>query len=90
MNEEVFEIYEFKFIDKTTKMGAVIYARTEETAMKIISLFNEKIDTYYWEKRRFRFKKLVYTSIPPYELEQEQFDCVNNLKRRSDIDIAND
>ena len=88
--EELFEIYEFRFIDKKTKSKCVIYARKEETAMKIISLFNEKIDTYYWEKKRFRFKKLVYTSIPPYELEQEQFECINNLKRRSDIDITKD
>ena len=34
--EDLFEIFEFRFVDKRTKAGAVIYARTEQTALKTL------------------------------------------------------
>lgn len=58
-------------------MGAVIYARTEETALKIINMWNEIQDIYHWVKPRFGFKKKYTTSMPPYELEQEQINTIN-------------
>ena len=72
---DYFEIWEFRFVDKKTKARAVIYARTEETALKIIGMWND-LQIYHWVKRRFRFKKKYVTKIPPYELEQAQIDTI--------------
>ena len=79
--EEQFEIFEFKFIDKKTKMRAIVYARTEGTALKIINMWNDIQDIYFWVKLRFRFKKKCATSIPPYELEQEQIQTIQQWKQ---------
>ena len=74
--EDYFEIWEFRFVDKKTKMRSVIYARTEETALKIIGMWNEVQSIYHWVKPRFRFRKKYVTTIPPYELEQEQISTI--------------
>ena len=81
--EELFEIYEFRFVDKRTRMGAVIYARTEETALKIINMWNEMQNIYHWVKPRFRFRRKDTTSTPPYELEQEQIQTINEWAKHS-------
>lgn len=81
--EDLFEIFEFRFVDKRTKAGAVIYARTEETALKIIKKWNDMQDIYHWAKPRFRFKKKFVTSMPPYELEQEQISTINEWSKHS-------
>ena len=83
MEEDLFEIYEFRFIDKVTKAKAVIYARKEETAISIINKWNEIQDIYHWDKVRFRFKRKCYTSKPPYELEQEQLHTIEELYKNS-------
>ena len=74
--EEYYEIYEFRFVDKKTNFRCAVYARTEETAMKIIEQWNANQDIFHWTKQKFRFKKKCYTTIPPYELEQEQMKGV--------------
>ena len=79
---EQFEMYQFRFVDKKTKMHAAIYARTEETAYRIINIWNEFDDHYHWVKARFRFKKKYMTYIPPYELEQEQEETVLEMKEK--------
>ncbi len=78
--EELFEIWEFRFVDKETKARAVVYARTEETALKIIKMWNNMQSIYYWIKPKFRFKRKYVTSTPPYELEQEQIDTIERWK----------
>ena len=81
--EELFEIWEFRFVDKSTHSKAVIYARKEETALEIINMWNEFQDIYHWVKKKFRFKKKMVTSKPPYELEQEQIECIEAWKNNS-------
>lgn len=81
--EEQFEIYEFRFVDKKTRMGAVIYARTEEIALRIIQKWNDMQNIYHWVKPRFRFKKKYVTSTPPYELEQEQIETIEMWEGRA-------
>ena len=78
--EDYFEIWEFRFVDKGSKMHSVIYARTEEKAWEIINMWNDFQDIYRWVKPRFRFKKKYVTTIPPYELEQEQIACIEGWK----------
>ena len=70
--DDYFEIYEFRFVDRKTHARAVVYAREEETALEIIDKWNSLQNIFNWVKRKHRFKKRFYTSIPPYELEQEQ------------------
>ena len=40
-------------------------------------------DIYHWVKPRFRFKKKFVTSMPPYELEQEQISTINEWAEHS-------
>ena len=78
--DDYYEIWEFRFIDQKTKMKAVVYAREETTALKIINIWNDNQDIYKWVKPRFRYKKRIYTSVPPYELEQEQIETIEGWK----------
>ena len=78
-----FEIWSFRFVNKDTHMKATVYARTEETAMKIITMWNESTDIFHWVKPRFRFKKRMVTNIPPYELEQEQMETIEQWKKHA-------
>lgn len=80
--EEQFMVYGFRFIDKETRAGAVIYARSEETALKIINKWNEMQNIYHWIKPRFRFMRRYLTSIPPYELEQEQIEAIDSWEQK--------
>lgn len=75
--------YSVPFYVSQTRMGAVIYARTEETALKIINMWNDMQNIFQWVKPRFRFKKKCMTSIPPYELEQEQIGTINEWSKKS-------
>ena len=73
--DEYFEIYAFRFVDKKTKSRCEIYARTVETALKIIDMWNS-LGVFTWVKPKFRFMKKCFTSIPPYEVEQEQLNTI--------------
>lgn len=81
--EDLFEIYGFRFIDKKTRMRAVVYARSEEKAMKIIEMWNSFQDIYCWVKPRFGFKKKYVTSKEPYVLEQEQIRTIEGWKEHT-------
>ena len=81
--EEQYTIYKFIFIDYRTKAKCHIFARSIKKAIEIIDLWNSFQDIFIWSipKRRRNFIKLVYTSIPPYELEQEQLQTINRWKK---------
>lgn len=79
--EYYYDIWEFRFVDKQTRMGCVVYARTLETALEIIKLWNDMQSIYQWVKPKFRFKKKYITTMPPYELEQEQIKTIKLLKK---------
>ena len=78
--DDLFTMYEFRFVDKKSKLGAVIYARNEEIAVNIINMWNEFQDIYHFIKKRFGFKKKFYTLTAPYELEQAQIDGILEKK----------
>lgn len=81
--EEQYTIYRFTFIDNRTKTKCEIFARSEKKAIEIIDLWNSFQDIYIWSipKRKRHFIKLVYTSIPPYELENEQIQTIEGWKK---------
>ena len=66
-------VYEFHYIDKKDGWKHVFYARDTETADKMAEA-RSKLG-HRLVRRRFRFKtKWEPTTIPPYELEQSQFE----------------
>lgn len=80
MSTEQFEVYEFRYIDKETKSGFCVYARTEEKAQEIVDIENDH-NVYNYVKPMFRFKRKFLSEKPPYELEQEQIEV--SKQRRS-------
>lgn len=80
--EETFEIYEFKYRCKKARLNFVVYARTEKTANEIINIVNQD-NIIYFEKPKFRrFKKLVGCTMPPYDIEQEQFEVAEQQHQK--------
>lgn len=80
--EQTYDIYEYTYKEKTCNLKKVIYARTDETAEKIIDIANTQ-SCCCWIPVKRKFKKLVQTTQPPYELEQEQLQMVKlKLERR--------
>ena len=64
----------------------VIYAREDETAQKILNICNDTNGDDEWIPLKGRkFKKLIQTHRPPYELEQEQeMVALKHLERRKE------
>lgn len=78
--QDSFDIFKFTYVKKDegiqVKLAKIIWARTEETAQKIID-----IDPDEW----FLLKKeATKTNRPPLELEQEQLEVAryNRMKRQ--------
>ena len=78
--DDYYEMWQFRFKDKDGGGHAIVFARTEETALEIIKAWNEAQDIFFWIKQKFRYKKRCYSIIPPYELEQEQFETIMGYK----------
>lgn len=86
--EEYYTIYKYIYIDKESKMKMVIFAREDETANKMLNIANECNDIE-WKPYRSLFTKhktLIEVPIPPYELEQEQLECLSKeLEHRKEF-----
>ena len=79
MQEDYYNIFRFRYIDKKARVGFVVYAREEETADKIISIVNKKNVFFFTKpKIKWRFKKAKICTKPPYEIEQEQFEVAES------------
>ena len=72
----MFKINMYRYIDTTSGLGFVIYARTLETAEKIKEAINNAYG-YKLRKRRLFFIKHMLTDAPPYEVEMAQFDGID-------------
>ena len=83
MIKKIYEIYEFKFKDKKKKEELLIYAKEEETALKILELYNLD-NCFYFEKPRWGHKKIVRIEIEPSVLEEQQLDTAEQklIERR--------
>lgn len=81
-----FIIYKFVFIDRRTRFKCEIFARTEEKAIQIMELWNSFQDIFHWSipRIKYRYKTKMITEIPPYEIEQEQIDCIESWRIKSD------
>ena len=72
------EIYEFTYIDKSSRCKFVVYARTLKVGNEIIDIENTNNTIFHWAPKKIGFIKKVVSLIPPYELERQQLVCVNN------------
>lgn len=71
--EEVYDIFEYTFIDKKSGLEMVIWSRTDEVAYQIAKI-NSMNSAFVWTPKKRNFKVLTATNRPPYELEQEQIE----------------
>ena len=73
-----YKTFEFRYIDKESKLKAVVYARNEETANKIIEIENDGSPFQFVP--RFRFKRKVLIDTPPDEAERIQLETVKQRR----------
>ena len=83
MIKKIYEIYEFKFVDKKKKETLLIYAKEEETALKILDIYNTDND-FLFDKPRFGYQKIVRIDINPIDLVNQQIDTAEQklIERR--------
>ena len=83
MIKKVYEVYEFKFKDKKKKEELLIYAKEEETALKILELYNLD-NIFHFEKPRWGYQKIVRIEIEPSALVEQQLDTAEQklIERR--------
>ena len=83
MIKKIYEVYEFKFIDKKKKETLLIYAKEEETALKILDIYNTDND-FIFDKPRFGYQKIVRIEMNPTDLVNQQMDTAEQklIERR--------
>ena len=83
MVKKIYEVYEFKFIDKKKKETLLIYAKEEETALKILDIYNTDND-FTFDKPRFGYQKIVRIEMNPSDLINQQIDTAEQklIERR--------
>lgn len=80
--EDLFKICRFRYKNRIT-LPLDVFARKEETADEIVSWWNKGLPKkHQWYKPVFGFKKIFYTTTPPYPLEQQQLECAEELYER--------
>ena len=75
----MFKIYEFRYKDKKSGLGFVLYARKEEFADELANRITN-LGLYSLKRKRIGYKRKGYTDIPPYELEQAQEEYVESME----------
>lgn len=80
--EEMYDIFEYHYVDKESGLGMIIWARTDEVAQEIANI-NSKDSCCEWIPRKRKFKIATHVNRPPYEFEQEQIEAsITKLERR--------
>lgn len=81
-----YEIYEFTYIDRSSRCKFVVYARTLKVANEIIDIENTDNTIFHWTPKKIVFIKKVVSKIPSYELELMQLDCASKkLNKRKEV-----
>ena len=75
----MFKIYEFRYRDKKSGLGFVFYARKEQFADALADKITA-LGMYNLRRKIIGYKKIGYTEIPPYELEQAQEEYIDNIE----------
>ena len=81
-----YEIYQFTYIDRSSRCKFVAYARTLKVANEIMDIENTDNTIFHWIPKKIGFIKKVVSTIPPYELELMQLDCASEkLNKRKEV-----
>ena len=83
-----YRINRYHYIDRKIGIKFEIFARRDEFADELARRIST-ICKYNLRRQRLFFKKEVFVDIPPYELEQEEVEYVEELMSHScstDID----
>lgn len=77
-----FEINEYRYHLVGSSLTCVVWARSRETADKIIAIVNTDAGPdWIFVPKRLGFCKRFRTDVPPYELEQEQMESAEENLR---------
>lgn len=71
----MFEVNEYRYVDRKTKQGFVFYCRNVELADELAERIT-KMGLYNLKRARIGFQRKYLSQKPPYELEQEQIDTI--------------
>lgn len=80
----MFEVYEFRYVDKKTKQGFVFYCRNVELADQLAEKIT-KMGIYNLRRAKIGFCNKYLTEKPPYELEQEQIEEIERKEKNSNL-----
>ena len=78
----MFEVYEFRYVDKKTKQGFVFYCRNVELADQLAERIT-KMGIYNLRRAKIGFQKKYLSEKPPYELEQEQIKTIEKQESKN-------
>ncbi len=88
----MFTINRYCYKDKGSGLKFEFYARNQETADEMARLITG-LGVVNLIPKRFRFVQVMCTEIPPYELEQEQFNTIEgyyqHAKEQEDMQKSN-
>lgn len=81
MYQDEYDINAYHFVSKED-IGLCVLARTKETALDIVRIFNERFpDKNLYVPKRFKFVTKYVTDIPPYEVEQDEYEFARTETR---------
>ena len=81
-----YEIYEFTYIDRSSRCKFVVYTRTLKVANEIIDIENTDNTVFHWTPKKIGFIRKVVSTILPYELELMQLKCASKkLNKRKEV-----
>lgn len=78
----MFEVYEFRYVDKKIKQGFVFYCRNVELADQLAERIT-KMGIYNLRRTKIGFQKKYLSEKPPYELEQEQIKTIEKQESKN-------
>lgn len=80
--EDIYELWRFRFKNHYT-LPLDVFAREEKTALEVVEYWNKGLPKkQQWYKPIFGYKHSAYSTIPPYELEQQQIEYAQTLYER--------
>ena len=79
--QETYRTNKYTYIDVLSKGKFDIFSRTLEFAESLVNRLNN-IGFQKLRRKRLGFCKKVLVTIPPYELEQAQLECVEEWEEK--------
>ena len=77
----MFKIYRCHYKDKKSRIKWEIFGRTTEFTDGLAKRISD-LGVYTLRRTKIGFCRLVYTELPPYELEQAQEEYVEDMESK--------